>query len=327
MTGKTATPGARRGAGADDPPGPPLSGSPLATSWKTGDGVLSLDEPVVMGILNLTPDSFSDGGELEELSTALARAESMVEAGAGILDVGGESTRPGAAEIPAEEEKRRILPFLREVAGRLPVPISVDTRKAEVARAALEAGAAVVNDVSGLAHDPELAGVVGRSRAGLVLMHMRGTPATMTGLARYDDLLGEIEAELREAVARAEAAGVERERIVVDPGIGFAKTPAQNLELLDRLHGLASLGLPLLVGPSRKSFIGALVDVPAAERVAGTVAACVMAYERGARVFRVHDVEPVVQGLRVAHAIRSAGAGEAPPGEPGTGPRTSPAGH
>lgn len=317
MTGKTAAPGARRGTGADDPPGPPFSVPPLPTTWTVGDGALSLDEPVVMGILNLTPDSFSDGGELEDLSVALARAEAMVEAGAGILDVGGESTRPGAAEIPPEEEKRRILPFLREVAGQVPVPISVDTRKAEVARAALDAGATVVNDVSGLSHDPELAGVVARSEAGLVLMHMRGTPATMAGRARYDDLMGELEAELREAVERAEAAGVERGRVVVDPGIGFAKTPAQNLEVLDRLHGLASLGLPLLVGPSRKSFIGAVVDVPPETRVAGTVAACVMAYERGARLFRVHDVAPVVQGLRVAHAIRRAGAVGDPSGEPG----------
>lgn len=317
MTGETAAPGARRGTGADDPPGPPFSVPPLPTTWTVGDGVLSLDEPVVMGILNLTPDSFSDGGELEDLSVALARAEAMVEAGAGILDVGGESTRPGAAEIPPEEEKRRILPFLREAAGQVPVPISVDTRKAEVARAALDAGATVVNDVSGLSHDPELAGVVARSEAGLVLMHMRGTPATMTGLARYDDLMAELEAELRDAVERAEAAGVDRGRVVVDPGIGFAKTPAQNLEVLDRLHGLASLGLPLLVGPSRKSFIGAVVDVPPEARVAGTVAACVMAYERGARLFRVHDVAPVVQGLRVAHAIGRAGAVAGPSGESG----------
>lgn len=317
MTGKAAAPGARRGTEADDPPGPPFSVPPLPTTWTVGDGALSLDEPVVMGILNLTPDSFSDGGELEDLSVALARAEAMVEAGAGILDVGGESTRPGAAEIPPEEEKRRILPFLREAAGQVPVPMSVDTRKAEVARAALDAGATVVNDVSGLSHDPELAGVVARSEAGLVLMHMRGTPATMTGRARYDDLMGELEAELRDAVERAEAAGVERGRVVVDPGIGFAKTPAQNLEVLDRLHCLASLGLPLLVGPSRKSFIGAVVDVPPEARVAGTVAACVMAYERGARLFRVHDVAPVVQGLRVAHAIRRAGAVGGPSGEPG----------
>lgn len=312
---REATPAVVRGTRADDPPGPPFSVPPVPADWRIGGGrTLSLGAPVVMGILNLTPDSFSDGGELTDLPAAVARAGAMVDAGAGILDVGGESTRPGAAEVPAEEEMRRILPFLREVVGRLPVPISVDTRKAEVARAALDAGAAVVNDVSGLAHDPGMAGVVAGSDAGVVLMHMRGSPATMKERARYHDLLAEVEAELRGAVERAETAGVERERLVVDPGIGFAKTPAQNLELLARLGRLTSLGLPILVGPSRKSFIGAVLDLPPADRVAGTVAACVMGYERGARLFRVHDVEPVVRALRVAHAVREAGAPDGAPG-------------
>lgn len=309
MTGET-TPAVVRGTGADDPPGPPLSVRDGRRTWRIGGNrAVSLEEPVVMGILNLTPDSFSDGGELAELQAAVARAEAMVEAGATILDVGGESTRPGADPVPSDEEIRRILPFLREAAGRLPVPLSVDTRKAEVARAALDAGAAVVNDVSGLAHDPEMAGVVAASGSGVVLMHMRGTPATMRDLARYGDVASEVAAELGEAVDRAETAGVERERIVVDPGIGFAKTAEQSLELLARLDRLRALDLPILVGPSRKSFIGAVVDVAPAERVAGTVAACVMAYERGARLFRVHDVGPAVQALRVAHAVRSSGAG------------------
>ena len=306
MTGKTAAQGAERGTGADRPPGPPLSVPALPPAWRIRGGELGLEGPVVMGILNLTPDSFSDGGELPDPPAALERARAMVEAGAGILDVGGESTRPGAREVPAEEELRRIVPFLEAAAEHLSVPISVDTRKAEVARTALDAGAAVVNDVSGLAHDPDMAGVLARSGAGVVLMHMRGTPATMKGMARYDHLLDEVAAELREAVGRAEEAGVERDRIVVDPGIGFAKTAEQSLELLARLHRLADLGLPLLVGPSRKSFIASVVDVPPAERVAGTVAACVLAYERGARLFRVHDVEPVAQALRVAHAARRA---------------------
>jgi dihydropteroate synthase len=257
-----------------------------------------------MGILNVTPDSFSDGGELaDDPSLALARAYAMVEAGAALLDVGGESTRPGAALVGLDEELRRVLPVIEALARELPVPISVDTRKAAVASAALAAGAAVVNDVSALAHDPAMGEVAARAGAGLVLMHMRGEPSTMMEHARYGDLMREVARELEGAIAKARAAGVSDAAIVVDPGVGFAKTAEQNLTLIRRLAELTELGRPILVGPSRKSFLGRILDVPPEERVAGTVAACVAAYVQGARIFRVHDVLPVVQALRVAEAI------------------------
>ncbi len=302
----------RTGSSPDGSHAPhPLAAPPRPRSWRVRGGRIALDRPVVMGILNLTPDSFSDGGELwDDLPEALRRAEAMVEAGAGILDVGGESTRPGAREVPAAEEKRRILPFLREAARRLDVPLSVDTRKAEVGRAALSEGASVVNDVSGLAHDPELARVVADAGAGLVLMHMRGTPADMRERARYDDVTAEVADELAEALGRARAASVDDEAVVVDPGIGFAKTAEQSLLLLRDLPRLHGLGRPLMVGPSRKSFLGRVLDLPTAERVEGTVAACVLAWAGGARIFRVHDVEPVARALAVAHAVGGAGAEE-----------------
>ncbi|HSR40845.1 MAG TPA: dihydropteroate synthase, partial [Longimicrobiales bacterium] len=217
----SALPGAAAARVPDTPP-PSRSESP---AWHLPRGALSLDRPRIMGILNLTPDSFSDGGELASVDDALLRAEAMVAAGAGILDVGGESTRPGAPEVPADVEMRRILPFLRAAAGRLPVPISVDTRKAEVARAAVDAGASIVNDVSGLAHDPAMAPTVAELGVGVVIMHMRGTPRTMVRRTDYGDVVEEVMAELSARVRSAREAGVDRARIVVDPGIGFAKTP------------------------------------------------------------------------------------------------------
>jgi len=267
---------------------------------------MALDRPVLMGIVNLTPDSFSDGGRFPDLSAALDHARGLVEAGAHILDVGGESTRPGALEVPEEEERARILPFLRE-ASEFGVPLSVDTRKASVARAALDAGAVVVNDVSGLAFDPEMAPLVAEAGAGAVLMHMRGDPATMTGLARYDAVGREVARELEVAVSRARAAGIPDDALVVDPGLGFAKTPEQTLALLGDLSPVVDLGFPVLVGPSRKRFIASVADVPPQERIPGTVAACVMAYLGGARIFRVHDVAPVAQALAVTHAAVLAG--------------------
>jgi dihydropteroate synthase len=262
-----------------------------------------LDPPVVMGILNLTPDSFSDGGATPGLTEQLVRARAMVEAGAGIIDVGGESTRPGAASVPADEEIRRILPFVQAFAPDSPVPLSVDTRKAAVAAAALDAGAEIVNDVSGLRFDPGMAGVVARTGAGLVLMHMRGTPADMVERADYEDVIPEVVGELEVSLAIARREGVEDRRIVLDPGIGFAKSADHSLRALDGLAGLGRLGFPILVGPSRKSFIGAVTGAPAEDRIPGTVAACVMAFERGASVFRVHDVGAVVQALAVARAV------------------------
>ncbi len=293
--------------------GPP-SHAPAA-EWLVRGGRVALDRPVVMGIVNLTPDSFSDGGRFRGVEHALDEAEAMVHAGAGLVDVGGESTRPGAATVSVDEETARILPFVEGARDRLSVPVSVDTRKAEVARRALEAGAAIVNDVSALAHDSEMARVVAEAEAGVVLMHMRGEPATMAGYAEYGDVVGEMVSELRGALARAHEAGIEEERIVLDPGIGFAKAAGQSFTVLAGLARLCALGYPVLVGPSRKSFIGSVTDTTSAERVPGTVAACVAAYLQGARIFRVHDVEPVVQGLAVAEAIARAGAAEVPSGE------------
>jgi dihydropteroate synthase len=256
-----------------------------------------------MGILNLTPDSFSDGGATPGLTEQLVRARAMAEAGARIIDVGGESTRPGAATVSVDEEIGRILPFVQAFAPDSPVPLSVDTRKAAVAAAALDAGAEIVNDVSGLRFDPGMAGVVARTGAGLVLMHMRGTPADMVERANYEDVIPEVIGEMEVSLAIARRAGVEDRRIVLDPGIGFAKSADHSLQVLYGLVGLGRLGFPILVGPSRKSFIGAVTGAPAEDRIPGTVAACVMAFERGASVFRVHDVGAVVQALAVARAV------------------------
>jgi len=305
----SALPGAEAVRAPDESP-PPVSGAP---SWILPGGALSLERPRIMGIVNLTPDSFSDGGELSSVEDALLRAESMVAAGAELLDVGGESTRPGAPEVPADVEMRRILPFLRAASERLPVPISVDTRKAEVARAAVEAGASIVNDVSGLAHDPSMAPAVAELGVGVVIMHMRGTPRTMGRRAEYGDVVEEVSAELLARVRTARDAGIGRGRIVVDPGIGFAKTPEQSLVLIREIHRITGLGYPVLVGPSRKSFLGAILGSPPRDRLEGTLAACARAYAGGARVLRVHDVEPVARFLRVLRAIdegRIPGVGE-----------------
>ena len=272
--------------------------------WRIRDRIIALDRPVVMGILNLTPDSFSDGGRFFDFDAAVRRAREMAAGGADLIDLGGESTRPGAAEVSADEEAARVVPVLRALREGLDLPLSVDTRKAMVAREALAAGAQVVNDVSGLA-DAGMAAAVAPSGAGLVLMHMRGTPATMQGLTDYADVVDDVAAELAVSLARADAAGIARERVVLDPGIGFAKTAEQNLALIASLRRLeARLGRPVLLGPSRKAFIGALLGgMPAAERDAGTVGACVAGLARGARLFRVHDVRAARQALDVAWAI------------------------
>ena len=299
----------RKGTGAGAGSGPLLR-SPARLFWRVGESEIRLDGPLVMGIVNLTPDSFSDGGGLPDLEAALTHARAMVAEGAALVDVGGESTRPGARPVPEEEELARILPFVRRASRELGVPLSVDTRKAAVARSALEAGASVVNDVSGFAHDPLMASVVARAGAGAVLMHMRGEPTTMGALATYQDVAAEVAAELEVAVERARSAGVPDAALVLDPGLGFAKTAAQSMALLRDLEPLHALGFPVLVGPSRKSFLGAVVGVPPRERGPGTVAACVVAYLGGARIFRVHDVGPVAQALAVAHAILGSADGE-----------------
>src|SRR5213078_664893 len=249
--------------------------------WEISEGVLNLDHPVLIGIVNVTPDSFSDGGRFATVDRAVAQAERLVADGCELLDVGGESTRPGSAPVP------------------------VDTRRAAVARAALAAGAAVVNDVSGLAFDAALAGVVGAAGAGMIVMHMRGTPDTMDSLAVYRHVAADVAAELGAAAARAEAGGVARERIVVDPGFGFAKTSEQNFRLLDELATVVGLGYPVAVGPSRKRFLGAATGRPVEDRDRATAVACALAWERGARLFRVHDAGVAREALRVAGATTS----------------------
>jgi dihydropteroate synthase len=259
-----------------------------------------------MGILNLTPDSFSDGGTLRELDAVVRRAEEMVAQGAALLDIGGESTRPGAVPVEEEEEVRRILPAIRALARRVPVPISVDTRKSAVARVALDEGVSIINDVSALSFDPRMARVVASSGAGVVLMHSRGTPAEMHQLDRYTEGVEvEVARELKASIGLAVREGIERESIVLDPGIGFAKTAAQSTRLIARLDSLQEFGLPLLVGPSRKSFLGELLGLPPQDRVLASAVACAMAYLRGARIFRVHDVAETSQALRLAHALEA----------------------
>lgn len=257
------------------------------------------NRPLVMGILNVTPDSFSDGGLRLAREHAVAAARRMRDAGADIIDIGGESTRPGATPVPPAEEQARVLPVLDALAG-IGTALSIDTRNAATMRAALAAGATIVNDVSGLAHDADAPALIAASRCLLVLMHMRGTPETMNTLTHYDDPVGEVTRELAERMDAALAAGIARERIAIDPGIGFAKTAAQSITLLRSLPDLARFGCPILIGVSRKGVIGALSgEADAAKRDAGSLAAGLFALSRGARILRVHDVRGTVQAVRV----------------------------
>jgi len=260
----------------------------------------------IMGILNVTPDSFSDGGEFFSVERAVARALEIEVEGADILDIGGESTRPGATPVPLEEEKRRVLPVIERLQGRLRIPISIDTTKYEVARAALQAGASMINDVSGLRRDERLAELAAEFRAALVIMHSRGTPETMHRLPPSPDILREIRDHFRWALARAQAHGVLPEQTVLDPGLGFGKTVEDNLLILNRLDTFAEFGRPVLVGPSRKSFIGRITGGEPRERVFGTAAAVVAAIFRGAHIVRVHDVRQMSDVVRVADAILTA---------------------
>ena len=257
----------------------------------------------VMGILNVTPDSFSDGGRFLEPSTALDHAVAMAEEGADFIDVGAESTRPGSRSVPAKEQLARLLPVLRAVKKRVKVPVSVDTTSAAVAQAALHEGADIVNDVSALAGDRRMPAVVARAGVPCILMHMKGRPRTMQQNPEYSDLMAEVVGYLAAGLERGEKAGIKRTQMLVDPGIGFGKTVAHNLEILRRLAELGSLGTPVVVGPSRKRFIGAVSDAPPGERLEGTIAACVLAAASGANVLRVHDVKPVVKALKLADAI------------------------
>lgn len=262
---------------------------------------IDLSRPVVMGVLNVTPDSFSDGGLHFEPAAALARAECLVEEGASLVDVGGESTRPGAAPVAAGEELRRVLPVIERLAGRLGVPVSVDTRKPEVMRAALAAGAAMVNDVTALG-EPGALEAVAASDAAVCLMHMQGEPRTMQAAPRYDDVVAEVRGFLRARVAVCAAAGIRRDRLVVDPGFGFGKTLEHNLALLAGLPAIADDGLPVLAGLSRKRMIGALTGRTDGDRLAGSLAAAVVAAINGARIIRAHDVRATVDALAVVAA-------------------------
>lgn len=264
---------------------------------------LSLDRPRIMGVLNVTPDSFSDGGEFADPQVAIAAGLGMAAAGADIVDVGGESTRPSARPTSPETEQERVLPVIRALAAA-GVRVSVDTRHAETMAAALDAGATIVNDVYALGYDPAAAPLVAARGCPVVLMHMRGTPAEMYAQAHYDDVAAEVARELGQQIAAAERAGIARDRIAIDPGIGFAKTAEQSVELLRRLRELVRLGFPIVVGVSRKSFIGALVgEWDPRRRLPGSLAAGLFALSQGASILRVHDVEETMQAITVWRAL------------------------
>ena len=275
--------------------------------WQTARGDLALDRPILAGILNVTPDSFSDGGRFAGMDAALRQADVLLEEGATILDIGGESTRPDRTEnVPLEEELRRVIPVIEALVRHRPeVVISIDTVKAAVARAALDAGAAIVNDVSAMRLDAGMPDVIARSRAGVVLMHSRGSILEIASYTHADyagDVVGAVLNELREAVARATAAGISLDATVIDPGFGFSKTVEQNILLLDQLASLQALGRPILVGPSRKRFLGSVTGLPVEDRDRVTATACALAYNRGARVFRVHAVAAARESLALADA-------------------------
>jgi len=258
----------------------------------------------LMGVLNITPDSFSDGGDYNDLEAAFQRASALVEAGADILDVGGQSTRPGAKQISPEAELERVIPVIKRIRKHLNVPISVDTTRAEIAQQAVQAGADWVNDISGGTFDAAMLTTVAELEVPIILMHIRGTPETMQQLTDYEDLVGDIIAVLRERIAAAEKAGIARSRLLIDPGIGFGKTAEQNLELLRQLDQFQTLGVPILVGTSRKSFIGKILkqDDPK-QRVWGTASTCCAAIAQGADLLRVHDLPEMGEVSRVADAI------------------------
>ena len=274
--------------------------------WKIRSREIDLTRRgVVMGIVNVTPDSFSDGGEFLNPDAACAHGLSLVAEGAEILDIGGESTRPGSEGVSAEEEIRRVLPVIQALRRATEVPISIDTSKASVARAALEAGADIINDVTGLRGDPEMTALAAESRAGVVVMHMQGTPRTMQSAPTYDDVVAEVGNFFRHSLERAVASGLDPMSIALDPGIGFGKTPAHNLALLAGLKPFASLARPLLVGVSRKSLLGHLANSSAMEdRLWPGVALTALCRERGARIFRVHEAKPHVLALRTAEALQ-----------------------
>ena len=262
--------------------------------------------PCIMGVLNITPDSFYDGGRYLQTDQAVAQARRLVTEGADIIDGGGQSARPGADELPLEEERARVIPVVKKLTQETEVPISIDTYRSEVAREALDVGAQIVNDITALRGDRQMAAVVAEAGALVVLMHMQGNPRTMQDNPHYDDLMSEVCLYLRESLKVASHAGISQEQLIVDPGIGFGKAVQHNLEIIARLRELTSLGCPILIGPSRKSFIGAVLDLPAEQRLMGTLTSLVVARVNGAHIFRVHDVRESRQALDMCEAILKA---------------------
>ncbi|MFH1688648.1 MAG: dihydropteroate synthase [Candidatus Eisenbacteria bacterium] len=280
-----------------------------ASVLRAGPYTLDLSERVhVMGILNVTPDSFSDGGDYLRPTAALERARTMIEEGADIIDVGGQSSRPGSQPVSEDEELERVVPVIQKLREEWDGPVSVDTYRARVAEQSLAAGASIVNDITAFTAEPRIGKVTADAGAAAVLMHMRGSPATMQENPVYTDLMGEVAFFLRSAIERATSAGIAGDQIAIDPGIGFGKTTEHNLAILRRLPELAVLGKPVLVGPSRKNFIGNVLDLPAGERLEGTLATAAYAVVQGARIIRVHDVRPTVRVTRMVEACISSSA-------------------
>lgn len=261
----------------------------------------------IMGILNVTPDSFSDGGLYLDTDKAVERSFEIEKEGADMIDIGGESTRPGALPLSPEEELSRVVPVIEKLKSRLRIPISIDTFKAEVAREAIKAGASIINDISGLRFDPEMVTVAAKYDVPVVIMHIKGTPRDMQINPVYQDLIGEIRHFLEEGISIAQKAGVDDDMIIIDPGIGFGKTFEHNLEIINRLDEFRSLGMPILLGPSRKSFIGKILDLPPGDRLEGTAAAVAIGIMKGANIVRVHDVSSIVRVARVVDAITHGG--------------------
>ncbi len=276
--------------------------------WKTARREILLDKTLVMAILNITPDSFSDGGKFFTIDDALRQTENLINKGADIIDIGGESTRPHSKRISVEDEIKRVVPVVKEISKRFDIPISIDTSKSEVAEKAVEAGAEIINDISGLRFDEAIAEVAAKYRTGLVLMHLRGEFETMHKQIAVENIFVEISDGLTRSLERAKSSGVENQQIVLDIGIGFSKTFAQNLELIAKLDKICRefADFPVLVGASRKSFIGKILgDVPADERIYGTLAADVLAVWNGAKILRVHDVKETVDSIKIVEAIKS----------------------
>ena len=257
----------------------------------------------IMGVLNVTPDSFSDGGQYSDKNKAIERGLRLIEEGSDIIDIGGESTRPGSEPIPAEEETRRVIPVIKALREKTETLISVDTTKSKVAQAALDAGADIINDISSLRFDPRMAPLAAERDVPVILMHMKGMPKTMQVDPYYEDVLREVKSFLEERINEAQAAGIKRERIIIDPGIGFGKRLEDNLALINKLHILGELDRPILVGTSRKSFIGNILDLPPQERLEGTIASSILSMAHGAHILRVHDVAAIKRAVLVAEAI------------------------